>query len=419
MRMGESLIGETAVERLLRYVKYDTQSAEGSKTYPSTEKQKELGKLLVKELKQLGLKDASMDKYGYVTATLNGNIKQKVTVIGLFGHMDTSPEISGKDVKPQIHKNYSGGDIVLPGDKTQVIRPSESVELGKKIGHDIITSDGTTLLGADNKAGIAEIMDAVHYLVKHPGIEHGTVKIAFTPDEEVGTGVKYFDVKKFGAQYAYTMDGETMGEVENETFCADSVKITFHGVLFHPGYAKGKLVNSIKIASDFIGRLPKDKLSPETTEKKEGYVHPNGIEGRVEDTTVKFIIRDFELEPLKKKEQFLKDLAGQTVSGYPRCSFKFEVEESYRNMRFVLEKYPEIAEKAMEATKVSGLEPRLHSIRGGTDGARLTYMGLPTPNVATGGHNYHSKLEWISVQDMKKAVEVILNIVKVWAQTSK
>ena len=416
--MSKVEIGQTVVDRLLRYVKYDTQSAEGSKTYPSTEKQKDLGKHLVEELKELGLKDASMDKYGYVTATLNANIKRAVPTIGLLAHMDTSPEISGKDVKPHIHKNYSGGDIVLPRDKTKVIRPSESPELAKKAGHDIITSDGTTLLGADNKAGIAEIMDAVHYLVNHPEVEHGTIKVAFTPDEEVGTGVKYFDVKKFGAQFAYTMDGETLGEVENETFCADSVRITFQGVLFHPGYAKGKLVNSVKITSAFVDKLPKDRMSPETTEKMEGYVHPNGIEGSVENTTVKFIIRDFREEGLKEKETFLKGLAEETVKGFPRSSFKFEVEKSYRNMKFVLDKYPEVVEKAMEAVGMTGLQPRLHSIRGGTDGARLCYMGLPTPNIATGGHNYHSKLEWISVQDMKKAVEVVLNLAKVWAKTS-
>lgn len=408
-------IGQTVAERFLRYVKYDTQSAEDSKTYPSTEKQKELGRHLVEELKELGLKDASMDQYGYVTATLTPNIKRTAPIIGLLAHMDTSPEISGKDVKPQVHKNYRGGDIVLPGDTAQIIRISENPELGKKVGNDIITSDGTTLLGADDKAGIAEILDAVHYLVKHPEIEHGTIKVAFTPDEEVGTGVKYFDVKKFRAQYAYTMDGETLGEVENETFCADSVRVTFRGVLFHPGYAKGKLVNSVKLASTFVDKLPKDRDSPETTEKLEGYVHPNAIQGAVDNTTIKFIIRDFQVDGLKKKEQFLKALADETVRNYPRSSFTFEVEESYRNMRYVLDKYPEVVQKAMDAVQMAGLQSRLHSIRGGTDGARLCYMGLPTPNLATGGHNYHSKLEWISVQDMKKAVEVILNVVKVWA----
>ena len=415
--MKEVEIGETVVERFLRYVKYDTQSAEGTGTYPSTEKQKELAKRLVEELKELGLKDASMDQYGYVTATLTANTQRSSPIIGLAAHMDTSPEVSGKDVKPQIHRNYSGGDIVLPGESNQIIRISDSPELAKKIGNDIITSDGTTLLGADDKAGIAEIMDAVHYLVNHPEFEHGTIKVAFTPDEEVGTGVKYFDVKKFGVKYAYTLDGETIGEVENETFCADSVTITFRGVPFHPGYAKGKLVNPIKIASTFVEKLPRGELSPETTEKKEGYVHPNAIQGGVENTTVKFIIRDFEVKGLKEKEELLRNLAEKTVQSYPRSSFEFKVEESYRNMKYVLDKYPEAVEKAMEAVRMAGLDPRLHSIRGGTDGARLCYMGLPTPNIATGGHNYHSKLEWISVQDMKKAVEVILNLIRVWTKT--
>lgn len=415
--MGKVEIGDTAVERFLRYVKFDTQSAEGSKTYPSTEKQKELGRQLVQELKELGFKDASMDDYGYVTATLTANSQRKIPVIGLVAHMDTSHEVSGKDVKPQTHVNYSGGEIVLSGDNSQVIRPSESPELAKKIGHDIITSDGTTLLGADDKAGIAEVVDALHYLSKHPEIEHGTIKVAFTPDEEVGSGVKYFDVKKFGAQYAYTLDGETIGEVENETFCADSLTFTFRGIPFHPGYAKGKLVNSIKIASAFVEKLPKGELSPETTEKKEGYVHPNSIQGGVETTTVKFIIRDFEVKGLKEKEEFLRSLAEGTVRSYPKSSFEFKIEESYRNMKYVLDKYPEVVEKALEAVRMSGLEPRIHSIRGGTDGARLCYMGLPTPNIGTGGHNYHSKLEWVSVQDMKKAVEIIINLVKVWAGT--
>jgi len=415
MKMVE--IGDTVVERFLRYVKYDTQSAEGTGTYPSTEKQKELAKQLVKELKELGLEDASMDQYGYVTATLAANTQRVVPVIGFAAHMDTSPEVSGKDVKPQIHKNYSGGDIALLGDSSQIIRVSDSPELAKKIEDDIITSDGTTLLGADDKAGIAEIMDAIHYLVKHPEFEHGTIKIAFTPDEEVGAGVKYFDVKKFGAKYAYTLDGETIGEVENETFCADTATITFRGVPFHPGYAKGKLVNSVKIASAFVEKLPRGEMSPETTEKKEGYVHPNFIQGGVDNTAVKLIVRDFEVKGLKEKDEFLRSLAEETVRSYPRSSFDFKVEESYRNMKYVLDKYPEVVEKAMEAVRMAGLEPRLHSIRGGTDGARLCYMGLPTPNIATGGHNYHSKLEWVSVQDMKKAVEIILNLVKVWTKT--
>ncbi|MGA2785819.1 MAG: peptidase T [Candidatus Bathyarchaeia archaeon] len=359
----------------------------------------------------------SIDQRGYVTATLTTNIQHPVPIIGFIAHMDTSPDISGKNVKPQINNNYLGGDILLPGDNTQIIRILENPELRKKIGDDIITADGTTLLGADDKAGIAEIMDAMHYLVNHPEIEHGTIKVAFTPDEEVGTGVKYFDVKQFGAQYAYTMDGEALGEVENENFCADSVRVTFHGVPFHPGYAKGKMVNAIKIASTFIDKLPKDENSPETSEKMEGYLHPNAIQGGVENTTIKLIIRDFDVEGLNKKEEILRSLAEETVRNYPKSRFTFEIVKSYRNMRHILDKYPEVIDKAMTAVRMTGMEPRLHSIRGGTDGARLCYMGLPTPNIGTGGHNYHSKLEWISTQDMKKAVEVILNIANVWAHT--
>jgi tripeptide aminopeptidase len=407
--------GQTVVERFLRYVKYDTQSAENSNSYPSTEKQKELGRQIVEELKELGLEDASIDEHGYVTATLLANVERAIPVIGLIAHMDTSPEVSGKNVKPQIHESYAGDDIFLHGNDTQILRRSENPELAKKIGNDIITSDGTTLLGADDKAGVAEIVDAVHYLVNHPEIQHGTIKVAFTPDEEVGKGVEHFDVPKFGAQYAYTLDGETLGEVENETFSADSVHVTFRGIPFHPGYALGHLVNSIKIASAFVNKLPKDRISPETTGKMEGYVHPYVIQGGVESTAVKFIIRDFEDGELKKKEETLRALAEETVRSYPKSNFTFEVTESYRNMRHVLDRHPQVVERAMDAVRMAGLQPRLHSIRGGTDGARLCYMGLPTPNLATGGHNFHSKLEWISIQDMKKAVEVIVNLTKVWA----
>jgi tripeptide aminopeptidase len=407
-------IGETVVERFLRYVKCDTQSAENSETYPSTGKQKEFGRRLVEELKELGLEGASIDEHGYVTATLPANIRRTVPVIGFIAHMDTSPALSGKDVKPVIHDNYAGEDIVLPGDNTQILRRSENPKLSKKIGEGIITGDGTTLLGADDKAGVAEIMDAMHYLVNNPETQHGTIKIAFTPDEEVGTGVEYFDVQKFGAQYAYTMDGETPGDVENETFSADTVHVTFRGISFHPGYAKGRLVNSIKIASAFVNKLPKDGMSPETTEELEGYVHPYMIEGGVETTSVQFIIRDFDHDELKKKEEMLRGLAEETVRSYPKSNFTFEVEETYRNMKRVLDKHPQVVEKAMDAARMAGLQPRLGRIRGGTDGARLCYMGLPTPNLASGQHNFHSKLEWISIQDMKKACEVIVNLVKVW-----
>jgi len=408
-------IGQTVAERFQRYVRFDTQSDEDSKTYPSTDRQKDFGIRLLDELKELGLNDANIDPYGYVTATLASNIIRSVPTIGLIAHMDTSPDVSGKDVKPQVHKNYSGQDIVLPGDTMQVLRLSETPELKQQFGNDIITSDGTTLLGADDKSGVAEIMDALSYLTKHSEVEHGMIKVAFTPDEEVGAGVEHFDVQKFGAQFAYTMDGGDINEIENETFCADSVRITFRGASFHPGHAKGKLLNSIKLASVFLQKLPKYTDSPETTGEREGYVHPHSIQGGVEETVVKFIIRDFELEGLKKKVEHLRALAEQTVNDYPRSSFGFEVEESYRNMRYVLDKYPELVEKAMKAVRMAGLQPKIHSIRGGTDGAKLSYMGLPTPNLGAGMHNIHSKLEWISIQDMKKATEVVLNLVKVWA----
>jgi len=406
----------TVVDRFLKYVKYDTQSLENSDTYPSTEKQKILGKELVKELKKMGLSDAKIDKYGYVTATLKATTKKEVPTIGLIAHMDTSPDVSGKDVKPIIHKKYQGGDIVLPGDPTQIIRFKENPALKQQIGNDMITTDGTTLLGADNKAGIAEIFDAIHHLAKHPEIEHGTIRIAVTPDEEVGEGTKYFDVKAFGADYAYTIDGETVGEVENETFCADTVNIKINGKNVHPGYAKNKMVNSVKVAARLIDQLPKDQLSPETTEKRKGYIHPNSLNGNVEETVIKLFIRDFTVEGLKEKEDFLKKLADQAVAEYPGAQLNFEVIESYRNMKYEIEKNPKVVEYALEAVRRSGIEPKKNIIRGGTDGARLSYKGLLTPNIFTGGHNFHSKLEWISVQDMQKAVEVIVNLVKIWAE---
>lgn len=408
----------TVLDRFLNYVKFDTQSAEESETYPSTEKQKILGQVLVEDLKTIGLSDAAMDKHGYVTATLEANTDKKIPVIGLIAHMDTSPDVSGTDVQAQIHKNYQGGDIVLSGDTSQMIKEDDNPRLKDQIGNDIITSDGTTLLGADNKAGIAEIFDALHYVIHHPEIEHGAIRVAVTPDEEIGAGTKYFDVKTFAADYAYTVDGETAGEIENETFCADSVTMKIHGLNVHPGYAKGKMVNSIKIASEIIDKLPKDSLSPETTELREGYVHPNSMTGGVETTTIKYLIRDFEEEGLKEKEAMLKELAEGVVKQYPKAKLDFQVEESYRNMRFKLEEDPKAVEYAMEAVRRSGLEPKLNLIRGGTDGARLCFEGLLTPNIFTGGHNFHSKLEWISIQDMKKTVEVIVNLIQIWAEES-
>lgn len=406
----------TVVDRFLKYVRYDTQSAEGSDTYPSTAKQKILGEELVKELLAIGLADAQMDENGYVTATLESNSDKKIPCIGLIAHLDTSPDVTGANVNPIVHRKYQGGDIVLPGDPSQIIRLKDNPNLANQIGNIIITSDGTTLLGADNKAGIAEIFDAVHYLVNHPEIKHGTIRIAVTPDEEVGQGTKYFDVKKFGADYAYTIDGGALGEVEDETFCADAVTIKITGKNVHPGYAKNKMINSIKIAAKIIDSLPHDRLSPETTEQREGYVHPNSITGGVEETTIKLLIRDFSVDGLKQHEEFLKDLVDQVMKNFPQAKLDFKVEESYRNMKYKLDEHPHVVEYALEAVRRSGIEPKRSIIRGGTDGAKLSFEGLLTPNIFTGGHNFHSKLEWISIEDMCKAVDVIVNLVQIWAE---
>jgi len=412
-------INFTCLERLLKYVKYDTQSSEESKTFPTTDKQKILARDLVQELLELGLNDAAMDEWGYVTATLPANVDFPVPVIGLIAHMDTSPDVSGKDVKAQIHKNYQGGDIVISNELNIILKADENPDMANQIGHDIVTSDGSTLLGADNKAGIAEIFDAVNHLINNPDIKHGTVKVAVMPDEEVGRGSEHFDIKKFGADYAYTIDGETLGEIEDETFCADAVTMTITGVNVHPGYAKNKLVNAVKIAAEIIQQLPKDGLSPETTEKKEGYVHPHVFEGNVETAVIKFLIRDFTVDGLKEKEKYLKDLANKVLSAHPKAVMEFKVDEYYRNMKYELDKDPKVVDYALEAVERTGIKPIRNFIRGGTDGAQLSYKGLLTPNVFTGGHNFHSRQEWISEQDMQKAVEVILNLVQVWVEKSK
>lgn len=408
----------TVVERFLRYVKYDTQSSEDSTTFPSTEKQKILGQILADELKEIGMQNVELDEFGYVYAELPSNTDKNVPPIGFLAHMDTSPEVSGANVNPIIHKNYDGGKIVLPADPTQVIDPEEHPDLKEQIGNDIITADGTTLLGADNKAGLAEIVDAMRYLIQHPEIKHGPIKVCFTPDEEVGRGTEKIRLDRFGAKYAYTVDGESLGEIENETFCADTVILTIQGFNCHPGYAKNKLVNAIKIAADFIDALPKDSLSPETTEGREGYVHPYVVNGGVDVTTIKILIRDFEEVGLKEKEAFLKALAEEIVSKYPKASFKFEVQESYRNMRYVLDQHPQVVQYALEAVERAGIKPKLNIIRGGTDGSRLSYMGLPCPNIFAGEHAFHSRLEWISVQDMQKAVDVIVNLCQIWEEKS-
>ena len=402
----------TCVDRFLKYVKYDTQSNEESTTFPSDPKQLELSKDLVEELKEIGLTDANMDENGYVMATLPSNTDKDVPVIGFIAHVDTSPAVSGKDVNPVIQKNYQGGDLNLENGK--VIEASSNPELSDMIGFDIITTDGTTLLGADDKAGIAEIMDAMNYLVQHPEIKHGTIKICFTPDEEVGRGTEKFDVEKFGAKFAYTIDGGTRGEVETETFSADAVVINFIGINVHPGYAKDKMVNSLKVAGHFLEMLPKGELSPETTDGREGYVHPTTMNGNEEKTTVKFIIRDFTDDKLKEFESIVKDLAEKAVADYPGSSLEFEVIEQYRNMKNVLNDYPEIEERALEALKILDVKPIQAAIRGGTDGSRLSYMGLPTPNLFAGGHNFHAITEYVAVQDMEMATKMIVTLAQVW-----
>lgn len=412
-------IDHTVTERFLRYVKIDTQSDPDSTTCPSTEKQKDLARVLVKELLNMGIVDAHMDENGYVYATIPGNSKKKVPVICFCSHMDTSPDCSGKGVNPQIHKNYAGKDIVLLNDKTQIIKTSEHPSLLKQIGNDIITTDGTTLLGADNKAGVAEIMDAAHHLMKHPEILHGTIKILFTPDEEIGRGADKADLQKLGADYGYTIDGEELGHLENETFSADAVTINIHGVSTHPGFAKNKMESAIKIASEIIAALPKDIMSPESTEKMQGFIHPVSISGGIEETSIQFIIRAFEEETLKTQEDFLKNLTSTILKKYPRSNFDFTVKQQYRNMKQVLDKNPDIIYNALEAIRRAGVEPVLSSIRGGTDGSRFSYMGLPCPNIFAGEHAFHSKHEWVSIQDMQKAVETIVNLCVIWEERSK
>ena len=403
-------------ERLLRYVVIDTQSDPASPTCPSTAKQKDLGRLLAAELKELGLADAHLDEHGYVYATIPANTTKRVPVICFCSHMDTSPDCSGKDVKPQIVRNYQGGDITLPGDTAQIIRVAEHPELQKQIGNDIVTTDGTTLLGADNKAGVAEIMDAARFLLANPQIKHGTIKILFTPDEEIGRGVDKVDIKKLGADFGYTMDGETAGHLEDETFSADAAVVTIQGVSAHPGFAKGRMEHAIKIASAIVDRLPKDTCSPETTEGREGFLHPTNISGTLESATLQFIVRDFTEQGLKQKESLLEDIVRDVIKDYPRSSYKIEVKEQYRNMKVVLDRHPEIIENAMEAIRRVGLKPVKSSIRGGTDGSRLSFMGLPCPNIFAGEHAFHSRLEWVSAQDMEKAVQTIVHLAMIWEE---
>lgn len=406
----------TVTERFLRYVTIDTQSDPNSPASPSTEKQKDLGRVLVTELKAMGVADAHLDDYGYVYATIPANTDKKVPVICFCSHMDTSPDVTGKDVKPQTVKNYRGGDITLPGDTTQVIRFAEHPALKNQIGNDIITTDGTTLLGADNKAGVAEIMDAAHFFINNPDVKHGTIKILFTPDEEIGRGVDNVDIKKLGADFGYTMDGESAGSVEDETFSADGATITITGVSAHPGYAKGKMEHAIKIAAAIVERLPKEGCSPETTSGKQGFLHPVGIEGALEQATLSFIVRDFTEEGLKEKEVLLETIVNDVMKDFPRSTYKFEVREQYRNMKQVIDRHPHILEYAIEAIRRTGLRPMRTAIRGGTDGSRLSFMGLPCPNIFAGEHAFHSRLEWVSRQDMEKAVQTIVHLAMIWEE---
>ncbi len=411
-------IQHTVLERFLRYVKIDTQSDPESKNIPSTEKQKDLGKVLVEELLQIGITDAHLDGYGYVYATIPANSDKKVPAICFCSHMDTSPDSSGKDVKPIVHHNYDGSDIILPDDPNIVIKKSEHPDLQDQIGNDIVTASGTTLLGADNKAGLAEIMDAANYLMTHPEIKHGIIKILFTPDEEIGRGVDKADLKKLGADFAYTIDGEKRGTIEDETFSADGVILTIRGVSAHPGFAKGKMESAIKAAGEILAKLPKDYLSPESTSGKEGFVHPVTVNGTIEETKIKFIIRDFTDEKLKEHEEILHSIVKNVMENYPNSSFTFEVTEQYRNMKKVLDQHPQVVDYALEAIQRAGLQPVRNSIRGGTDGSRLSFMGLPCPNIFAGEHAFHSKYEWVSVQDMEKAVETIIHLVMIWEEQS-
>jgi tripeptide aminopeptidase len=406
----------TVTERLLRYVVIDTQSDPSSPTCPSTAKQKNLGRLLASELQAIGLSDAHLDQHGYVYATIPATSDKKVPVICFCSHMDTSPDCTGNNVKPQIVRNYRGGDIVLPGDPSQVIRAADHPALADQIGNDIVTTDGTTLLGADNKAGVAEIMDAAAFLVAHPEIKHGTIKILFTPDEEIGRGVDKADLNKLGADFAYTVDGETAGHIEDETFSADGATVTIEGVSTHPGFAKGKMEHAIKIASAIVDRLPKDTCSPETTEGKQGFLHPVSISGALEQATIVFIVRDFTDEGLKEKEALLDGIARSVIKDYPHSSYRLEVRQQYRNMKQVIDRHPEIIDNAMEAIRRTGLKPVKGSIRGGTDGSRLSFMGLPCPNIFAGEHAFHSRLEWVGVQDMEKAMQTIVHLATIWEE---
>ena len=404
--------------RFAEYVKIDTQSDPESLSNPSTEKQKNLGKVLVNELLEIGIPDAHLDEYGYVYATIPSNTDKNVPVICFCSHMDTSPDCSGYGVKPIIHENYQGQDLVLPDDHSIILKMSEHPDLKDQIGNDIITASGTTLLGADNKAGLAEIMEAAAFLMKNPELKHGTIKILFTPDEEVGRGVDKVDLKKLGADFAYTIDGETCGSIEDETFSADGAVLTINGVSSHPGFAKGKMESAIKILSDVISALPKDKLTPEATSHKEGFLHPVNIQGNAEQAQAHFIIRDFDDVLLVQHGITLENAVKKVIADYPNSTYDLKIKEQYRNMKKVLDQFPQVMEYGALAIERAGILPKRQSIRGGTDGSRLSVMGLPCPNIFAGEHAFHGKQEWASVQDMEKAVETIINLALIWEEKS-
>jgi tripeptide aminopeptidase len=408
----------TAADRLMRYVTVDTQSDPHSTASPSTEKQMNLSRLLVQELQEAGIGDAHIDEYGHVYATIPSNSSKDIPVICFCAHVDTAPDCSGTDVRPILHKEYDGTDLVLPDDPSQVLRVADFPYLREFIGLDIITASGNTLLGGDDKAGVAIIMDMAAYLMEHPEIQHGVIRILFTPDEEVGRGTANVNLGKLGADYGYTLDGGRAGSFEDETFNADAVQVDIHGVSAHPGYAKGIMVNALKIAGEVLSALPKDRLSPETTAKREGFFHPVRIEGLAEKATLEFIIRDFTVEGLHEHTQTLHTLVDAVLSAYPGARYEFQVTEQYRNMKAILDQHPLIGSYAKEAIRRTGMEVREESIRGGTDGSRLSYMGLPCPNLFTGMQAIHSKKEWIGVADMEAAVEMLVHLVQIWEENS-
>lgn len=408
----------SAASRFLRYVQVDTQSDPESQTQPSTARQRDLSVMLVDELKEMGISDAHVDEFGYTYATVPANTVKKVPVICFCSHVDTSPDSSGANVKPILHRQYDGRDIVLPDDPSQVITPEAHPYLKEKVGEDIITASGTTLLGADDKAGVAVIMDLVHFLVNNPQVKHGEIKILFTPDEEIGRGVNKVDMQKLAADFGYTLDGGERGSFEDETFSADGVQVIINGISAHPGYAKGKMVSALKIAAEFIGSLPKDSYSPETTSDREGFIHPVKMSGTIEQASVEFIIRDFHTQKLAQYENFLRDRLEETIKRHPGATFSFDVHEQYRNMKEILDQYPQVCDYAIEAIERAGIQVKRSSARGGTDGSRLSFMGLPCPNIFTGEMAYHGRHEYVSVQDMERSVDVCVELVKIWEERS-